>query len=379
MFAQRIDRLKPSLVREILAAAQAPGVISFAGGLPAAETLFQPDFSHSRIPDSIWQYGPSEGEPALRELVAARARAMGLPCQASQVLILNGSQQGIDLVAKLWIDDGTPVLCESPTYLAALQAFELFGAHCQAAEQNEIGLKPEGIAASAAQFAYLIPTFQNPTGACYDAQRRQQLAAALDAQGMPVFEDDPYRDLAFDGAAPAPLVSHLQSAQWIYQGSFSKTLAPGLRLGYLIAHPDLIVPLTRLKQAADLHSNRLSQHIVTQVLHSGELDAHVARILPVYRQKRDAMDQMLRHYLGDKASWQQPAGGLFFWLTLNQHCDTLALMQRALAQGLAIMPGTPFYPAGSAQRCTLRLNFSHSTLAQIEDGVRRLASLLESA
>jgi 2-aminoadipate transaminase len=373
MLAKRIARLKPSLVREILAAAQTPGVISFAGGLPATETLFQPDLAQLQLPSAIWQYGLSAGEPALREIVAQRACQMGLQCSAEQVLILNGSQQGIDLVAKLWVDEGTPILCESPTYLAALQVFDLFGAqfevsrssHCTAAD----------VAQSSARFAYLIPTFQNPTGACYTREQRISLAQALDASKIAVFEDDPYRDLAFDEPAPAPLVSHLKSTPWIYQGSFSKTLAPGLRLGYLIAHPDLIVPLTRLKQAADLHSNRLSQGIVTQVLQTGQLDAHLAASVPLYRRKRDLMHDLLTHYLADKAHWQKPAGGLFFWLTLNQPQDTMALMRSALAQGLAVMPGEPFF-AQPSPLANLRLNFSHSSLADIEQGVRRLAALV---
>lgn len=374
MFAKRIDRLKPSLVREILAAAQAPGVISFAGGLPAAETLFQPELSQLNLPASIWQYGASEGEPALRELVAQRANRLGLACSSEQVLILNGSQQGIDLVAKLWVQETTQILCESPTYLAALQVFDLFGARFECSQSE--GLSPADIAHSQADFAYLIPTFQNPTGRCYSIEQRQQLAQAFDQRAMPVFEDDPYRDLAFDDPAPAPLVAHLQAAPWVYQGSFSKTLAPGLRLGYLIAHPDLIVPLTRLKQAADLHSNRLSQAIVSQVLADGTLEQHIAGLLPIYREKRDLMHHALTEHLADKARWHKPAGGLFFWLELNQAQDTLALMRAGLTQGLAVMAGEPFYPQASSV-AALRLNFSHSSLVQIEQGVARLARLVQ--
>lgn len=373
MLAKRIARLKPSLVREILAAAQSPGVISFAGGLPATETLFQPDLAQLQLPAAIWQYGLSAGEPALREIVAQRACQMGLQCSAEQVLILNGSQQGIDLVAKLWVEEGTPILCESPTYLAALQVFDLFGAQFEASRSSDC--TADDVAQSRARFAYLIPTFQNPTGACYSHQQRIRLAQALDAKKIAVFEDDPYRDLAFDEPPPAPLVSHLKSSPWIYQGSFSKTLAPGLRLGYLIAHPDLIAPLTQLKQAADLHSNRLSQAIVTQVLQTGQLDAHLQASVPLYRSKRDLMHEVLTHYLADKAQWQKPAGGLFFWLTLNQPQDTMALMRSALAQQLAVMPGEPFF-AQPSPLSTLRLNFSHSSLAQIEQGVCRLAALV---
>jgi 2-aminoadipate transaminase len=376
MFAARINRLTSSLVRDILAAASQPDVISFAGGLPAGEALFRasPQLLN-QLPDDIWQYGQTEGEPVLREQVAIRARQLGIVCSAEQVLIVNGSQQGIDLVSKLMVDEGSRVLTESPTYLAALQVFRLFGAEFVGALQDEQGIIPESLAQMDAGMAYLVPTFQNPTGRCYGTERRKALARAFDQHSMVVFEDDPYRDLSFDGPAPAPIVSHLEKALWVYQGSFSKTLAPGLRLGYLIAHPELIQALTRLKQAADLHSNRLSQAIVAQVLIDGSLDQHVASVLPLYRQKRDAMHASLQRHVGDKARWDVPVGGLFFWLELTEAQDTMLLMEKALAAGLAIMPGAAFDPEPKTA-ATLRLNFSHSSVAQIEQGVRLLASLL---
>ncbi len=376
MFAARINRLTSSLVRDILAAASKPGVISFAGGLPASEALFRPSQEVlNQLPDDIWQYGQTEGEPVLREQVAIRARQLGIACTAEQVLIVNGSQQGIDLVSKLMVDEGSRVLTESPTYLAALQVFRLFGAEFVGAPQDEEGILPEALAQLDARLAYLVPTFQNPTGHCYSTARRKALARAFDLHSMVVFEDDPYRDLSFDGPAPAPIVGHLEKALWVYQGSFSKTLAPGLRLGYLIAHPELIQALTRLKQAADLHSNRLSQAIVAQVLIDGSLDQHVASVLPRYRQKRDAMHASLQRHVGSKARWDVPVGGLFFWLELTEAQDTMLLMEKALAAGLAIMPGAAFDPVPKTA-ATLRLNFSHSSLAQIEQGVRVLASLL---
>lgn len=379
MFANRINRLTSSLVRDILAVATQPGMISFAGGLPAEEGLFRPQdagIDLNALPDALWQYGTSEGEPALREWVAKRACSMGLACSADQVLILNGSQQGIDLVAKLMIDEGDSMLVESPAYLAALQVFRLFGAQMHGIAQDEEGALPAALAAAPdARFVYLTPTFQNPTGRCASPARRAELAAVCDQRALPVFEDDPYRDLSFDAPAPAPLVSHLKTARWIYQGSFSKTLAPGLRLGYLIAHPDLYQQLVRLKQAADLHTNRLSQFIVLQALQSGVVEQHVARNLPIYRERRDAMQATLERYLGDKADWVKPSGGLFFWLRLRQKTDGMALLNAALPRGLAFMPGDAFF-AGEPDHSALRLNFSHSNLDEIERGVKILADLL---
>ena len=203
MFATRINRLTSSLVRDILAAASLPGIISFAGGLPASEALFKADQNVlSQLPDDIWQYGQTEGEPALRQQVALRAKAMGIDCTAAQVLIVNGSQQGIDLVSKLMVSEGTRILTESPTYLAALQVFRLFGGEFVGTQQDEQGILPEALAGCDARLAYLVPTFQNPTGRCYSKERRQALAEAFDRHSMLVFEDDPYRDLAFDSPAP---------------------------------------------------------------------------------------------------------------------------------------------------------------------------------
>ena len=303
-------------------------------------------------------------------------RKRGVEADPEEVVVLSGSQQGIDLVAKLLVDEGTPLLVESPAYLAALQVFKLFGANMHGIEQDAEGALPDSLKnAPDARFVYLTPTFQNPTGRCASPARRAELAAVCDARNLPVFEDDPYRDLSFDGPAPAPLVSHLKSAHWIYQGSFSKTLSPGLRLGYLIAHPDLYPQLVRLKQAADLHTNRLSQFIVLQALQQNLIGAHVARNLPIYRERRDAMQVALECYLGGLATWVKPAGGLFFWLKLHDKIDGMALLQRALDQGLAFMPGDPFF-AGEADHSALRLNFSHSSPAEIERGVRILADLL---
>lgn len=379
MLAKRIDRLTSSLVRDILALATQPGMISFAGGLPAEEGLFRAKdagIDLNALPDSIWQYGMSEGEPALREWVAQRVSQLGLPCSAQQVLILNGSQQGIDLMAKLLVEEGDRILVESPAYLAALQVFRLFGADMHGVAQDDDGALPDAlVAAPDARLAYFTPTFQNPTGRCTSVARRAELASICDARELVVFEDDPYRDLSFDAPAPAPLVSHLKDACWVYQGSFSKTLSPGLRLGFLVAHPALYPALLKLKQAADLHSNRLSQHIVLRALQQCMVEAHVARNLPLYRQRRDAMQAALMQHLSGMADWVVPKGGLFFWLRLHERIDVAALLHAAIERGLVFMPGDAFF-AGEPEYSALRLNFSHSNPDEIRRGVEVLAQLL---
>jgi len=382
MFSERIERLTGSLIREILAAAQRPEVISFAGGLPAPSCL--PTLDFSGIPQGLAQYGTSEGEPALREAIAAEANKMGIACEAQQVLVLTGSQQAMDLAAKLFVDPGTPVLTEGPTFLAALQCFKLFGARISAVAQQDGRLPAEAVQAAIdadkPRLAYLIPSFQNPSGACYDVTNRLELAEVFDATNVPVFEDDPYRALAYDGAAPVPLVSHLKSAPWIYAGSFSKTLAPGLRLGYLIASPTLLPHLVKLKQAADLHANRPAQWFVTQWLTSPDYPAHLAKLAATYRVGRDAMQAALERHFADLATWQTPQGGLFFWLKLNRAIDTRELLKVALEQhNVAFMPGEPFYPNPEEGLGRLRLNFSHASPERIEEGLARLATLIRAA
>lgn len=378
MFSERIERLSGSLIREILAAAQQPQMISFAGGLPAGQCLPQLDFTD--MPAGLAQYGASEGEPELRGLIAEQARRMGIACEAEQVLVLSGSQQSIDLCAKLFIDPGTPVVTEGPTYLAALQAFKLFGARVHAVAQRDGRLEPQALAAalseSQARCSYLIPSFQNPAGSCYSAEDRQALAAVIDAAGVPLIEDDPYRALSYDGEAPAPLVSHLKRAPWIYSGSFSKTLAPGLRVGFLIASPELYPYLMRLKQATDLHTNRPAQWFIARQLSDPGHEQRMLDLREVYRAGRDAMQDSLQRHFGDLADWQLPRGGLFFWLKLKRTRDTRALLPLALKQNVAFMPGEAFFPEPEQNLGYLRLNFSHASPERIEIGIARLAALL---
>jgi DNA-binding transcriptional MocR family regulator len=380
-FSERVDRLTSSLIREILAAAQRPEVMSFAGGLPAESML--PKVDWAPMPTSIGQYGMSEGEPELREAIAADARALGIDCQASQVLIVSGSQQTLDLASKLFIDRGTEVLLEAPTYLAALQAFQLFGAECLAVPQEADGPSLSALRQRLEQhkpaFAYLIPTFQNPSAVRYSDYKREAVAALLDEFGVTLIEDEPYRELVFDEGSARPIVSRMRRASWIYTGTVSKTLLPGLRVGYLIATPDLFPYLLRLKQSADLHTNRIGQWQALQWLGSEQYRAHLAELRGFYRLRRDAMQDALVEHFADLAEWEIPQGGLFFWLRLKRPIDTRTLLNPALAQDVVFMPGEPFFIEPDSNLGYLRLNFSHVSPERLGEGLRRLAEVVRQA
>jgi DNA-binding transcriptional MocR family regulator len=371
-FSSRTRDLHASPIREILSVVNRPGMISFAGGLPAVDSF--PQFSLEGMPQDTLQYGPSEGEWELRQRVADDLALRGLKCSAEQVLILSGSQQGIDLVAKLFIDPGTAVAVESPTYLAALQVFRFFGARFLAFDAD--ALDAQAWQREKPAFAYAIPTFQNPSGRCLDVHQRESLAAACDEAFVPLFEDDPYRDLVYDPCNRTPVCAYLERAPWIYQGSFSKSLAPGLRLGYLAASPELLPFLTRLKQAADLHSNRVSQWLVLQQLNDPACEQRLLGLALRYRERRDAFEVALRRHFGELANWQVPPGGLFYWLTLNRRIDTRQLLPKAIEAGVAFMPGEPFFPVTVENSGQLRLNFSHASEEQADIGLAKLAALV---
>lgn len=380
-FSERVSRLKSSLIREILAAAQRPQMMSFAGGLPAEAML--PKVEWAEMPLSIGQYGMSEGEPALREALAAEARALGVSCEASQVLVVSGSQQTLDLAAKLYIDKGTEILLEAPTYLAALQIFQLFGADCLTVPLEADGPNLVELRARLEQhrpaFIYLIPTFQNPSAVRYSESRRDAVAALLDEFGVTLIEDEPYRELTFDGGSATPIVSRLKKASWIYTGTVSKTLLPGLRVGFLIASPDLFPHLLKLKQSADLHTNRVGQWQALQWIGSERYRQHRSKLRDFYRGRRDAFQAALITHFSDLADWNVPQGGLFFWLKLKQPQDTRTLLDAALANDVAFMPGEPFFPEPDNHPGYLRLNFSHIDPARLDEGLERLAAVVRQA
>ena len=355
--------------------------MSFAGGLPAEVML--PKVQWQDMPLSMGQYGMSEGEPQLREALAAEARKLGVACEASQVLVVSGSQQTLDLAAKLYIDKGTRIMLEAPTYLAALQIFQLFGADCLTVPLEADGPDLAQMRANLEQhrpaFIYLIPTFQNPSAVRYSESKRAAVAALLDEFGVTLIEDEPYRELTFDGGSATPIVSRLQKASWIYTGTVSKTLLPGLRVGYLIASPDLFPHLLRLKQSADLHTNRVGQWQAMQWIGSRQFQEHLDALRSFYRQRRDAFQVALQSHFADLADWQVPEGGLFFWLSLKQPLDTRTLLKSALEQDVTFMPGEPFFSEPERNHGHLRLNFSHIDPARLDEGLKRLATVIRQA
>ena len=369
-FSSRVKDLHPSPIREVLSAATRPGMVSFAGGLPSPESF--PHFDLD-IPAGRLQYGPTEGDEDLRRHIAQDLKGISLDVDPEQILVISGSQQGLDLVAKLFIDSGTAVAVESPTYLAALQVFRFYGARFVSFSPNR--LEP-ALAFEPPAFLYAIPTFQNPTGHCYSKNERNKLALFCERHGVTLFEDDPYRDLVYDPCETTPICARIRETSWIYQGSFSKSLAPGLRLGFLAASPDLVPYLIRLKQAADLHSNRVSQWLVLKMLEHPGRQERVGALRDLYRRKRDDFSFLLEKHFSHLATWEIPKGGLFFWLKLKDPIDTRKLLQQALDHGVAFMPGEPFFPEAEIQIGTLRLNFSHASEKEAGRGLTKLADLL---
>jgi 2-aminoadipate transaminase len=382
--AQRAQRLNPSTIREILKLTERPGIISLAGGLPAAETFPVEAMAQATArvlrdaPREALQYAASEGYGPLREWVAQELAGQGLRVQAAQVLITTGSQQGLDLVGKVLIDPGSEVAVEQPTYLGALQAFAPYEAQFLPLEGDDEGPLPQALrAAGRARFAYLLPNFQNPSGRCIPLQRRLALAEAAASTGLPLVEDNPYGDLWYDEAPPQPLAA-AAGDQAVYLGSFSKVLAPGLRLGYVVAPAVLYPKLLQAKQAADLHTPSFNQRVVHEVVREGFLHQHVPTIRSRYRAQRDAMDAALRRWLPAGCHWVRPGGGMFFWVTLPAGLDATALLPEAVAAGVAYVPGAAFYSA-EARAHTLRLSFVTVDVARIEEGVRLLGRVLQRA
>ena len=388
--AQRAQKMNPSVIREILKVTEQPGIISFAGGLPSPLTFpidAMREASERVLKDdgkAALQYAASEGYAPLREWVAQDLLKQGMKVSAEQVLITTGSQQGLDLVAKILIDAGSRILVETPTYLGALQAFTPMEPVAVSVDSDEHGVNAEdlrakvGTGADKARFVYLLPNFQNPTGRTMPEERRAAVAQVAAETGLPIIEDNPYGDLWFD-QAPAPSLSARHPDGSVYLGSFSKILAPGLRLGYLVAPKALYPKLLQAKQAADLHTPSFNQRVVAEVLKDGFIDRHVPTIRALYKQQCEAMLTALdREMAGLGLSWNRPVGGMFLWVQLPKGMNAVALLDKAVQKGVAFVPGFAFY-AQDPSESTLRLSFVTATVDQINTGMAALAQAIRES
>jgi DNA-binding transcriptional MocR family regulator len=395
IFASRTSRMKASEIRELLKLLDQPDIISFAGGIPdpalfpAAEfqTAIADILSGPRA-ESALQYSVSEGYKPLRDWIASQMARIGIPCDADNILITSGSQQALDYLGKLFLSPKDTALIGWPTYLGALGAFNAY-------EPEYDRLDPRGNRAAAdyaqsaaekggqVKFAYMSVDFANPTGETLDAATRQNMLQLAEDLDIAIIEDAAYQSLRFDGEAVSPILAieiaqkgSIEAARTLYCGSFSKTLAPGLRVGWICGAKSVISRLVLMKQAADLHSSTLNQMAISDV--AGKIfDAHVARIREAYRARRDAMLEALAQHMPKGVEWTRPEGGMFVWITLPKSMDGAELLAKSLqTQRVAFVPGSAFYADGSG-RNTIRLSFSRADEATIQEGIKRLGALLK--
>jgi 2-aminoadipate transaminase len=379
--------MRASDIREILKVTALPEVISLAGGLPAPE-LFPIDeyrraFEWVLESDGALalQYGPSEGYRPLREFLSERLSRAGILCSCDDLLITNGSQQALDLIAKITLDPGDAVLVEKPTYLGALQAFNQYQPSYAVAGMDEDGMcvdEVEQLLSSnrRIKFIYAIPNFQNPTGRTMSLERRRQLVEVAGHYGVPIVEDDPYGELRYEGE-PVPSLKSLDTTGCvIYLGTFSKILAPGLRLGWAVAAPEAMEALLHGKQPSDLHTGMAQQMATYEVIKNGYLEHHVEEIKAFYKERRDVMLRALEEHFPSDAHFTRPAGGLFVWAELPRFVDTRELLIEAVQERVAFVPGQGFHPDNSGTN-TMRLNFSNVPPEQLREGVRRLGNAIQ--
>lgn len=393
-FALRMKSARGSAVRELLKLTERPEVLSFAGGLPASEAFPVEAFERAARQvlehdgASALQYGVTEGYRPLREMLARHMHRYGIPATAENVLITTGAQQGLDLVARLLLNPGDRVLTEAPTFLGAIQAFRA----CQAEfitvpvddEGLQVDLLEEALRAGP-KLLYVLPNFQNPTGVTLSERRRLHIVGLCSRYGVPILEDDPYGQLRYEGEHLTPLIvldaryhgaprSAGLRGDVLYLGTLSKTLAPGLRVGWVVAPQELIEKLVILKQGCDLHTSSFCQQVAYETARGGFLDGHVRVLRSIYGERRDAMLAALERHFPPSARWTHPSGGLFLWVTLPAGVDSAELLEEALQHDVAFVPGRACFPDG-AGRETLRLNFSFLPPPRIEEGIRRLGEL----
>jgi len=387
-------RQKGSAIRELLKLTANPEIISFAGGLPSSKSFPKEDIAEisSKVlkdkADAALQYSPTEGVMELREEIVKLMAADGYQVDVKNVIVTASSQQALDLVGRVFIDPTDPILVELPTYIGGLQAFSAYGARFVGVNSDDHGMIVEDLhrklkvlrdSEEHYKFAYIVPDFQNPSGVTWTTDRRKELIRLSQKYKMLVIDDSPYRELRFEGERPPTLHSLDETGSVITLRTFSKIFAPGFRLGWVVAHEDIVSKISLMKQSVDLCTSSFNQLIAAEYLRQGLLPAHIEKVKKLYRVKRDAMVKALEAYMPKDAGirWVVPEGGLFMWVTLPAPMDADAMFPEAVKQKVAYVIGSAFHCDGTGQN-TMRLNFSYPTLEQIEEGIKRLAQVVEA-
>jgi len=385
-FAQRMGTVHRSFIREILKVTADSEIISFAGGLPNPELFPVPAMGQAAsevfadIGASALQYSTTEGDAGLRRIIADRYRTVrGLEVDPDSILVTTGSQQILDIFAKVFLDKGDKVVIESPGYLGAIQAFSLFEPEFVTVSLENDGPNLEELEAAfkdGAKCFYAVPNFQNPSGVSYSLEKRKAVAALLDKYDVLFVEDDPYGELRFMGE-DLPTVYSFCKKPGVLCGSFSKIAAPGFRIGWVVTEKEIYDKLVIAKQASDLHTSTVAQAIMRRYLESNDIESHVDLIRDRYGRQREVMVEMIRKYFPSEVVITEPEGGMFLWVTLPEGVSSMDLFDVAIKQKVAFVPGRPFYVDGSGEN-TLRLNFSNSDESRIEEGIKRLGKTIES-
>jgi 2-aminoadipate transaminase len=394
-YAHRIRRMGSSVIRELLKFTQQPDIISFAGGLPAPDVFPVREFQlacNSVLQEQgaqALQYSTTEGHPPLREMIARHTARYAIEVSHDNILITSGSQQALDFLGRLFINRGDRILVESPTYLGALQAWNAYGAEYVSVPIDQHGMltdELEKALRSGVKFIYVLPNFQNPTGSTLSLERRYKLIELADRYGVPIVEDDPYGQLRYDGEHLRPIIAldsdfhkrngFAYSGNVIYLSTFSKLLAPGLRLGWVIAPEEVIRKLVMAKQAADLHTATFNQVVAHEIGKDGFIDQHVKVIRKIYKERRDVMLETMAEFFPAEVSWTHPDGGMFLWGILPGDMDAAEVLKVAIERKVAFVPGASFHANGGGMN-TMRINFSFSNPETIREGISRLGRVLK--
>jgi 2-aminoadipate transaminase len=386
MYAERIAGLKSSAIRDILKLTSREGMISFAGGLPAPELFPLKEVSEaaqrvlSKYGSSALQYAITEGLMPLREKIVQTLAPGSTRLTLNHLIITQGSQQGLELIGKLYLDKGSVVFTETPSYLGALQAFRLFQAEIAPIATDDQGILPSALRRALKKrrpaFLYLMPNFQNPTGVSLSLERRREIVEIAKNNDLLLIEDDPYGDLFFEGEKQTSLFTLSEGKNVIYLSTFSKTIAPGLRVAFAAADEEIAGKLAMIKQGTDLQTNTLGQYIVNEYLESGLIPEHLRKLRTTYRSRRDLMLAAMKKHFPPTITWNCPGGGMFLWVTLPETWDARDILLRCIEHNVAFVPGQEFFPDGSG-RNTMRMNFSNASPENIEAGIKRMGEVLK--